>query len=299
MSRIFLCQRHYSLSKSSYFTFNILSMKPILLLLIFLITGQLTHAQSQMYQEIKAHEEGIGIWWAGHNGWIIKSGDMVISTDIILDYDKRKSPPPMTEDELAEILDISFVTHGHKDHFSRSASSNLSKKGHCIFVIPQSCVPIAEELNLPQSRIVIAHPREPFELKGIKVEPIRALHGNANFAIYYDANMLDCGYVIDIDGTRFLQPGDSYLLEDHLFLKDIDVLFFSPTEHNMYIDRSVILINTLNPDFIFPQHHSTVIVNDNTRFWAQGYHHEVKLRLSSAMKSKYHIPQEGQKYIIN
>jgi L-ascorbate metabolism protein UlaG (beta-lactamase superfamily) len=144
----------------------------------------------------------------------------------------------------------------------------------------------------------VAEPRVHFELLGVKIEPLRALHGNANFAIYYQANLEDCGYVIDLDGTRFLQPGDTYLLEDHLFLKDIDVLFFSPTEHNMYIDRSVILINTLDPDFIFPQHHSTVIVNDDTRFWAQGYHHEVKLRLSSSMKSKYHIPEIGQKFII-
>jgi hypothetical protein len=78
--------------------------------------------------------------------------------------------------------------------------------------------------------------------------------------------MQDYGYLITIDGKRFLQPGDTYLLEDHLFLDSVDVLFFSPTEHNMYIDRSVILINTLNPDYIFSQHHSTVVVNESTRF---------------------------------
>lgn len=255
-------------------------------------------AQSAMYQEILDHEDGIGLWWAGHNGWIIKSGDLVISTDILLDYDKRISEPAMTEEELAEILDISFITHGHRDHFSRSASRVLLEKGHCIFVIPESCVPIADELGIPPSRIKVATPRTPFELLGVKVDPLRALHGNANFAIYYQANMQDCGYVIDVDGTRFLQPGDSYLLEDHLFLEDIDVLFFSPTEHNMYIDRSVILINTLNPDFIFPQHHSTVVVNDDTRFWAKGYQHEVRIRLSSDMKKKYFIPKEGQKFLI-
>lgn len=277
---------------------NDVKMRLLSISIFLLSIYQFGHGQSQMYQEIKDHHEGIGLWWAGHNGWIIKSGDLIISTDILLEYDKRKSPPPMTEEELAEILDISFITHGHKDHFSRSASSTLAKKGECIFVIPESCISIAEELNLPKSRIVVAHPRESFEIKGVKVEPLRALHGNADFAIYYDANMLDCGYVIDINGIRFLQPGDTYLLEDHLSLKDIDVLFFSPTEHNMYIDRSVILINRLNPAFIFPQHHSTVVVNDNTRFWAQGYQHEVKLRLSSEMKDKYHIPIEGQKYNI-
>ena len=127
---------------------------------------------------------------------------------------------------------------------------------------------------------------------------MRAIHGNANFAIYYEANLQDCGYLIEIGGKTFLQPGDSYLLEDHLFLKNVDVLFFSPTEHNMYIDRSVILINTLNPDYILPQHHSTIIVDEQSRFWAKGYPEEVKIRLSQDLKQKYHIMKEGDKMSI-
>lgn len=256
-------------------------------------------SQSEMYTQIKEHKDGIGLWWAGHNGWIIKSGDLVVSTDILLDYDKRISPPKISEEELAELLDISIITHGHKDHFARSVSKVLAEKGHCQFIIPQSCVKIAQELSLPLSRVNIATPREAMEIMGIRIEPIRAIHGNARLAIYYDANLQDCGYVIHIGGKRFLQPGDSHLLEDHLFLKDIDVLFFSPTEHNMYIDPSVILINTLNPHYIFPQHHSTVIVNDNTRFWAHGYQNEVYLRLSTDLQSKYRIPHEGDMFVIH
>jgi L-ascorbate 6-phosphate lactonase len=113
---------------------------------------------------------------------------------------------------------------------------------------------------------------------------------------YYQANLQDCGYVIDLDGTTFLQPGDSYLLEDHLFLEHVDVLFFSPTEHNMYIDRSVILINRLQPDYMLPQHHSTMEYEEPNRFWAKGYPAEVRLRLSPHLKEKYYImdPQGGR-----
>ncbi len=253
---------------------------------------------SSLYQEIKNHQDGLGLWWAGHNGWIIKSGELVISTDILLDYDKRKIPSPIKAEELAKLLDISFITHGHKDHFNRSTSQVLAEQSNCTFVIPESCLTIADELTLPKDRIRIAKPREAFELNGIKVEPLRAIHGNANFAIYYDANLQDCGYVITVDGVRFLQPGDSHLLEDHLFLKEIDVLFFSPTEHNMYIVPSVILINKLQPKYIFPQHHSTVIVNESTRFWAKGYPDEVKLRLTPSIQDRYHILSQGDKMII-
>jgi L-ascorbate metabolism protein UlaG (beta-lactamase superfamily) len=191
------------------------------------------------------------------------------------------------------------VTHEHGDHFEEYTSRILAEKSSCLFIMPETCVQKARSLKIPEERIIIARPREPFEIKGIRVEPVRAIHGNANFAIYYDANMQDCGYLLTINGKTFLQPGDTYLLEDHLFVKKVNVLFVSPTEHNMYIDPSVILINTLDPDYILPQHHSTIAVNENNRFWAKGYPDEVKIRLSKSLKDRYHILKPGDKLEIH
>jgi len=196
-------------------------------------------------------------------------------------------------------LDVSFITHGHKDHFARSISKTLLEKSSCIFVIPQSCIAIAKELNIPPERIIVAKPRAPFEVLGVKVSPLRAIHGNSNFAIYYKANLEDCGYVLEVGGKRFLQPGDSFLLEDHLMEKNIDVLFFSPTEHNMHIKNSLTLINELKPKYILPQHHSTVVVNESTFFWAKGYHREVMSQLSPALKKRYYILKQGDKIQID
>jgi L-ascorbate 6-phosphate lactonase len=252
----------------------------------------------RMSEDIKAHQEGIGVWWAGHNSWIIKSGDLVVATDLYLENNSRLSPAPITPEELAREIDISFVTHAHGDHFNEYTSRILLEKSSCLFVLPESCLAVARKLKIPDNRIVNAKPREKFEVKGVQVSALRAIHGNENFAIYYDANLQDCGYVITIGGKTFLQPGDSYLLEDHLFLKKVNVLFFSPTEHNMYIDRSVFLINALDPDFIFPQHHSTIAVNERNRFWAKGYPDEVKIRLSQPLKQRYHILKPGDKMII-
>ena len=143
------------------------------------------------------------------------------------------------------MLDVAFITHEHGDHFNRKTARILAEKGKCIFVMPANCVEDARGLGIPQDRIKVATPRQPFELKGVKVSPVRAIHGNAKSAVYFDANLEDCGYLIELGGKTFLQPGDSVLLEDHLFLKHVDVLFFSPTEHNMHVDPSVILINEL------------------------------------------------------
>ena len=66
----------------------------------------------------------------------------------------------------------------------------------------------------------------------------------------------------------------------------------------MYIDRSLILINALDPDYIFPQHHSTIAINEENRFWAKGYPDEVKIRLSKSIKDRYHILKPGDRMII-
>jgi L-ascorbate metabolism protein UlaG (beta-lactamase superfamily) len=273
-------------------------MKNSTVIFLICIYSNAFSQNQRLIDEIKNQKTGTTVYWIGQSSWIIRSGDLVISTDLFLDNSGRIEPAPITPEEIAPLLDISFITHGHGDHFDEYTSRILVGKSSCIFVIPESCLETARKLKIPSDRIVVARPREPFEIKGISVQPLRAIHGNSNFAIYYDANLQDCGYLFTINGKTILQPGDTYLLEDHLFLKKVNVLFFSPTEHNMYIDPSVILINTLDPDYIFPQHHSTIVVNEGTRFWAKGYPDEVKIRLSQSLKDRYHILKPGEKFEI-
>src|SRR5688572_10236254 len=271
----------------------------ILFLSVLGIAPAAGQENKKMIDDIREHKSGIGLWWAGHNSWVIKSEDMVVTTDLYLENNLRLAPSPITPEEIASEVDISFVTHAHGDHFNEYTSRILLEKSSCIFVLPESCLPVARKLKIPDNRMVIAKPRESFEVKGVQVAALRAIHGSANFAVYYEANLQDCGYVITMGGKTFLQPGDSYLLEDHLFLKKVNVLFFSPTEHNMYIDRSVILINALSPDYILPQHHSTIAVDEGNRFWAKGYPDEVKIRLSQPLKDRYFILKPGEKKVID
>jgi L-ascorbate 6-phosphate lactonase len=272
--------------------------KAVLLMLVLIISSRVIGQIHRMIDDIKSHTSGIGVWWAGQDSWLIKSDNLLIVSDLYLQEEGRIDPLPITAEEIAPYVDVAFISHEHDDHFHSRSYQILAEKSTCMFVVPESCIDKAKKLNIPENRIVIAKPREPFELKGIKIEPIRAIHAGANFAILYDANFQDCGYLFTIKGKTFLQPGDSYLLEDHLRLKHVNVLFFSPTEHNTYIDASLILINTLNPDYIFPQHHSTVKITDSNRFWTKGYPDEVKIRLSKSFKDKYFILKPGDKMEI-
>ena len=252
-----------------------------------------------LLDEIRNHRDGTAVWWLGHDSWLIKADGVVLGTDLVAEEPQRMEPPPLTAAQLATVVDVSFVTHGHKDHFHRLTERTLAEQGHAEFVVPRSTVAIArDELHLPENRLHIAVPREPFDIKGIHVQPIRALHGNGRFAVYEQASMDDCGYVWTIGGKTFLEPGDSVLLEDQLFVKHVNVLFFSPTEHNTWIEPSVVLINELEPDYILPQHRDTYTVTPEKRFWTQGYAREVALLLSKAMRERYRILEIGERILI-
>ncbi len=249
--------------------------------------------------EIEAHKSGLALWWTGHNGWLVKSDNLLIGTDLATEDGGRLYQSPISAAELAPLLDIAFITHEHGDHFNRKTARVLAEQGKCTFVMPANCVQDARRIGIPENRIQVATPRRPLEVRGVQVSPLRAIHGNPKQAVYFDANLEDCGYLIRLGGKTFLQPGDSVLLEDHLFLKHVDVLFFSPTEHNMHVDPSVILINELEPEYILPQHRDTYRVTPQNRYWTSGYPNEVKFRLSKPLQQRFHILKQGEKLTVN
>ena len=264
------------------------------------------YAQSTaaILEQIRSHHQGIAIWWVGNAGWLIKVDNVLIGTDLDLSVQGKIQPPPVTAGDLARELDIAFVTHHHGDHCNIETIKALASGSRTTLVLPQTCLKRVGEVSIPKQRIIMPEPGRPFDAKGIRVEPIHAIHGNQEFTVltrepeFIDNMRYNCGYVLTVGGKRFFHPGDSVLTEEHLQLKDIDVLFVSPTVHNMYVDRSMILINRLQPAYIFPQHFGTYTQTDDNVFWTRGYPDELKLRLSGELQKRYHKLRQGEKFEI-
>ena len=277
-------------------------------ILLFALAGVTVQAQqpaaSTTLESVRAHRQGTAIWWTGNAGWLIKSGDLLIGVDLDLSLPQKLQPPPLAAEALAGELDVVFVSHHHGDHCNGATLRALARGTRTTFVLPQTCVKAVSNLGLAPERLIVPEPLRPFEVKGIRVEPIHAIHGNQEFSVltreasFIDSIRMNCGYVLTIGGKRFLHPGDSVLTEEHLGLKAIDVLFISPTVHNMYIDRSMILINRLQPAYIFPQHFGTFREADDNRFWTHGYPEDLKLRLSVDLQRRYHQLVQGEKFLI-
>ena len=282
--------------------------QPAYLLLASLMTAALAAPQARpahaVLDEIRAHHSGIAIWWVGNAGWLIKSGDLLVGTDLDLSMDEKIQPPPVTARELAAELDVAFVSHHHGDHCNVPTIKELARASRCTFVLPRSCIKEVGDLGIARERVIVPEPLQPFDVKGIHVEPVHAIHGNQEFTVltrepdFVEKIAHNCGYVLNIGGKRFFHPGDSVLTEEHLGLKNIDVLFVSPTVHNMYMDRSMILINHLQPAYIFPQHFGTYRETEAEAFWMHGYPDELKLRLSQELQKRYHKLRLGDQFEI-
>ncbi|NKB65831.1 MAG: hypothetical protein GKR89_02105 [Candidatus Latescibacteria bacterium] len=250
-------------------------------------------------RQLLDHREGVALCWLGNLGWLLRAEGRLLGIDLDLDVANRIQPSPIPTADLAAALDILFITHAHGDHFSSQTGRILAAQGHCRFVLPASCLEKAEQLKIPQERIRVARPRQPFTIDSIPIEPQRALHGHTGFSVYRHANLDDCGYVFTLAGRRLYQPGDTVLLHEHLEdFADVDVLFLSPTLHNTHIEASARFAAAVQPDYIFPQHFATYQVDEGNSFWTVGYPDQLRQALPDNLKGCFHKLDQGAVFSI-
>lgn len=284
-----------------------LTVPPALALIVLLAAGVDAgppRSAARVIDEIKAHRSGIALWWVGNAGWLVKAGDLLVGIDLDLESEERTQPPPVSSEEIADEIDVAFATHHHGDHFNAPTLAKIAARPRCSFVLPETCLPGAAAAGIPRSRIVVPRPLEPFEIKGVGVRPLHAIHGNQMFTVltrepdFVESIARNCGYLLRLGGRTFFWPGDSVLTEEHLALRGVNVLFVSPTVHNMYLDRSAILINALQPDLVIPQHFGTYRQDDENAFWTKGYPDELRLALSADLQKRFRKLAQGERLLV-
>ncbi|MEO8499315.1 MAG: MBL fold metallo-hydrolase [Vicinamibacteria bacterium] len=245
---------------------------------------------------------GLSLWWTGNAGWLVRSKDILIGFDLVLEKEPFldefsmdvRYERPIRSAQLAN-LDYSFISHAHGDHFARETSKILLRESRCRFVLPRSCLKVADELGIPPERRIVAVPGETLRLPGLVVEPIHAIHGDRFGAVYEGASFDDAGYVVEIGGRRIFHPGDSILEQQQLALKNIDVLLVSVTEHNTWIENSVRLIEALRPRLALPMHYDTYTLDI---FWTIGYPREVRQRLPLGLRDRFRPVRQGERVVL-
>jgi L-ascorbate metabolism protein UlaG (beta-lactamase superfamily) len=247
----------------------------------------------------EAGDEGLAICWLGNLSWVLRAGETTIAFDLDLESERRLEPSPIPTERLGAELDAHFVTHDHGDHFHGETARTLAERSDCLFVVPANCLESARSYGIPEHRLHVARPFEPFRLLGLAVEPKRAFHGHTEGSVYRDANERDCGYAFDTGGKRIYQPGDTVLLQEHLEdFGGVDVLFVSPTVHNTHLDDSERMIRAMDPEYVFPQHFGTYEVTEQNAYWTRGYPDELEAQLPPALRARYHEMEIGDVFAL-
>lgn len=195
------------------------------------------------------------IYWMANASVMINSRGTNIMVDPLLegfDMPLLVEMPILPADVLN--LDALLVTHIDNDHFSRQTCLdlvNVCKSYHAPKYVADQ---MKEELNINGIGHAID---DSFMINDIKVTLTPTLHNWQNESKKYQYRTWEkeeyCGYWFDTqDGTIWI-PGDSKLIDQHLQMKEPDVILFdfSDNEWHITFDGAIQLANTyLNSDLI-------------------------------------------------
>jgi len=53
------------------------------------VRAQQNRSSEVILKEIQGHHQGMAVWWMGNSGWLIKSGDLLIGSDLDLEADDK------------------------------------------------------------------------------------------------------------------------------------------------------------------------------------------------------------------
>jgi L-ascorbate 6-phosphate lactonase len=265
------------------------------------------HPTASTIAQIRAHSTGTALWWLGNAGWAIKSEDVLLLIDPVIEM--SESDPALSEIDLALVhdlpirasdfgeadLDLCIVTHAHGDHLAPLTVPTLARQTQCRFVVPDSCLDEMRRLGIAEERMIPARHGQTIRHKHLTIEPVKALHGHIHGSVYAEANFQDCGYVVRDRRWTIFHPGDTVLLHEHLEMAPPDVFLASITEHNLWVKNTALLGNLWRPRYVLPMHYDTYA---EPIFWTIGDPRDVVPHLDEAVRPGFRPLAQGEKLLL-
>ena len=211
------------------------------------------------------------IWPLGQCGFVLKTADAVIGTDLVLShlYDAegispRLYPPPFAPDAGLK-LSLLLVSHNHSDHLDVPTIEGLLKTNPDLKVVIPAAV--KNEVTLSDDRIIYLKQDTPAAIPGGSVTGIATAHDVYRYD--EEGSSFSLGYVIRQKGITLFHSGDA--LSDRLLLQNVvhahpDVVFLPINGRdavrtnagiigNMTMEEAVLLAQQVSPEVFIPMHH--------------------------------------------
>jgi len=135
----------------------------------------------------------------GHSGFQITYSDgTVVMIDPFFSGEGRDVPAAVKDAHWVKNCDLILLTHEHVDHFEPSTVTEIAERTWASVVAPQ---PVLSKLRLPDRQKVDVRVGDKFELKGVSIEVVKAVHPQSEYPV---------GYIIEKEEVRIYHAGDTY-----------------------------------------------------------------------------------------
>lgn len=138
------------------------------------------------------------IQYLGHATFMLQFEDTIVYIDPYFSTENRLVPAYLRDAHGIKKCDIIFITHEHFDHFEPDTVKEIVERTYASVVAPRN---VLGKLQIPDKFKVDVKVGDKFQLKGVGVEVIKAIHPQSVYPV---------GYVIEKDGMRVYHAGDTY-----------------------------------------------------------------------------------------
>ena len=211
------------------------------------------------------------VTWLGMAGVLINVRGTVIAIDPLItlapvdgeprcEGHYRLTVPLPLESKDVPRLDAVLYTHADGDHFGRLTAQALASRLACRFVATPPVKRRLQDVGVEKARIITARDFASIRLGEAVVEITPALHDWQSENPWRRGDC--CGYLIKTPDGTVWHPGDTRLIEEHLSVTGVDVLFFDVAAVNAHLGPagSAKLAKTCGAKVLVAYHYGTFVL---------------------------------------
>ncbi|RLG20098.1 hypothetical protein DRN67_00920 [Candidatus Micrarchaeota archaeon] len=186
--------------------------------------------------------------YIGHSCFRIDIGGVVAYTDPFFGSEINGRPrlvaPAISSDEIKE-CDFIFITHEHSPHCDPDAVKEIVERTYAQVIAPR---PALAKLNINEKQKVDVKEGDRFELKGIAVEVIRAVHPQSEYPV---------GFKISKGNESVYHAGDTYEYREMREISADVALVPIGGSYTMDPFAAAVACNEMNIKYAVPMHYNT------------------------------------------
>jgi len=244
----------------------------------------------------------VSVWWLGNAGFAINAAGTVILIDPLIELQDETDPvnseiglpllvPLPVRARNIDRADLVLITHDHGDHAGRRTMPELAERTHALFVGTERTLHKLRQFGIPETRVRTARYGQGMRVGGTAVLPTPAKHEED---LIHTQRGDCCGFLIKVAGVTIWHTGDTDLLDEHLKIKDVDVLMLPISPHTLDTENAARLANSTKARYVIPCHYGTF---DSDLYWCTGDPAPLSTHIEDA-KRRYHPLSIGEKLVI-